>query len=191
MATEIPRMPAPDEYDAPRKGNWQGSMGHHQPPEPRAAVAGRPKPAFGWRSAVLGSRMRAPRLSDGSRSSLRLLMPGTAANVAAGRRCDAGSWRTGPPALPPRPAGTPAIGRGAQSGADLDQFFAERRQRPLFDLFRQSQRAQEVRDVVGERVKLEAHCVVPEGPAGQARPAERVLAFFDPLFRRATAVVEP
>ena len=26
-------------------------MGHHQPPEPRAAVAGRPKPAFGWRSA--------------------------------------------------------------------------------------------------------------------------------------------
>ena len=75
-------------------------------------------------------------------------------------------------------------------GADLDQFFAERRERPLFDLFRQSQRAQEVRDFVGERVKLEAHCVVPEGPAGQARPAERVLAFFDPLFRRATAVVE-
>ena len=31
---------------------------------------------------------------------------------------------------------------------------------------------------------------MPEGSAGQARPAERVLAFFDPLFRRATAVVE-
>src|SRR3546814_12196971 len=36
-------------------------------------------------------------------------------------------------------------------GADPDQFYAERRQRPLFDLFRQSQRAQEVGDVVGER----------------------------------------
>jgi len=53
MATDIPRMPAPDGYEcATRKGNWQDAMGHHQPPEPRAAVAGRPKPAFGWRSAV-------------------------------------------------------------------------------------------------------------------------------------------
>jgi len=36
-------------------GGGAGSMGHHQPPEPRAAVAARPKPAFGWRSAVLVS----------------------------------------------------------------------------------------------------------------------------------------
>src|SRR3546814_17621220 len=38
--------------------------------------------------------------------------------------------------------------------------------------------------------ELEAHGVVPEGPVGQARPAERVLAFFDPLFRGTTAVLE-
>src|SRR3546814_19413391 len=93
----------PNEYHAPRKGNWQVSIGHHQPPEPRAAVVGHPKPPFGWRSVVLGSSMRAPRLSDGSRSSLRLLMPGTAANVAAGRPSHAGIWRTGSAALPPHP----------------------------------------------------------------------------------------
>jgi hypothetical protein len=95
MATEIPRTPAPDEYDAPRKGNWQGFDG----PIPH---------------------------------------------------CHLGQLEHHVSAVAHDP------------GADLDQFFAERRQRPLFDLFRQSQRAQEVRDVVGERAKLEAHCVVPE-----------------------------
>src|SRR3546814_142701 len=134
--------------------------------------------------------MRAPRLSDGSRSSLRLLMPGTAANVAAGRRCDAGSWRTGPAALPPQPAGTPRMGRGARSG---------RRSRPIL---RRASSATTVRSLSTKPAcagswrccrrarELEAHGVVPEGPVGQARPAERVLAFFDPLFRGTTAVLE-
>jgi hypothetical protein len=55
-----------------------------------------------------------------------------------------------------RQLGHHALAVAHDPGANLDQFFAERRQRPLFDLFRQSQRAQEVRDVLGDRVKLEA-----------------------------------
>ena len=51
-------------------------------------------------------------------------------------------------------------------GADLDQLLAQRGQRPMLDPLRQGQRAQEVGEVVGERVKLEPHRVVPEGVAG-------------------------
>ena len=44
--------------------------------------------------------------------------------------------------------------------------------------------------VVGQGVQLEPHGVVAERMAGQARPAERVLAFLDPLLGGAAAVVE-
>ena len=62
----------------------------------------------------------------------------------------------------------------------------------MLDLLRSgsAKRAQEVGEIVGERVQLKPHGVVPEGMAGQPRPAERVLALFDPLLRRPAAVAE-
>jgi hypothetical protein len=54
----------------------------------------------------------------------------------------------------------------------------------------EGQRAHEVGQVVGQGVELEPHGVVAERMAGQARPAERVLALADPLLRSAAAVVE-
>jgi hypothetical protein len=47
-------------------------------------------------------------------------------------------------------------------GADLDQFLAQRRQRPMLDLRRQRQGAQEVGEVVGQRVQLKPHRVLPK-----------------------------
>jgi hypothetical protein len=76
------------------------------------------------------------------------------------------------------------------SGTDLDQLLAQGGERSLLDLLRQRQRAQKVGEIVGERVQLEAYSVVPEGMAGEPRPAERVLALFDPLLSRPTAVIE-
>src|SRR3546814_7692980 len=82
------------------------------------------------------------------------------------------------------------MGRGARSG---------RRSRPIL---RRASSATTVRSLSTKPAcagswrccrrarELEAHGVVPEGPVGQARPAERVLAFFDPLFRGTTAVLE-
>ena len=51
-------------------------------------------------------------------------------------------------------------------GADLDQLVAQRGQRPMLDPLRQGQCAQEVGEVVGERVQLEAYgtaCRQPDG----------------------------
>jgi hypothetical protein len=61
-------------------------------------------------------------------------------------------------------------------GADLDQLLAQGRERPLRHLVGQRERAQEVGQVVGEREQLQPHRVVPEGAAGQPRPAQRQLA---------------
>jgi hypothetical protein len=44
-------------------------------------------------------------------------------------------------------------------GADLDQLLAQRGQRSMPDPLRQGQRAQEVGEVVGQRVQLEPHAV--------------------------------
>ncbi len=74
--------------------------------------------------------------------------------------------------------------------ANLDELLPKRRQRPVLDLLRQSQRAQEVADIVGERVELQANRVVAKTVAGQARPVDRVLAFLDPLLGCAPAIVE-
>ena len=72
----------------------------------------------------------------------------------------------------------------------MTSFSRKRRQRPLLDLLRQGQRAQEVGEVVGKGVELEPHGVVAEGVAGQPRPAQRILALADPLLGGAAAVVE-
>ena len=75
-------------------------------------------------------------------------------------------------------------------GADLDQLLPERRQRPVLDRLRQGQCAQEVAEIVSERMQLEPYLVVPEAVAGKPRPVDRLLAFLDMLFRRASSIVE-
>ena len=43
--------------------------------------------------------------------------------------------------------------------ADLDQLFLQARQRPVLDRFRRRQRAQEVAEIVGERMKLQGNAI--------------------------------
>jgi hypothetical protein len=63
--------------------------------------------------------------------------------------------------------------------ADLDQPVPERRHRPLLHGIRQRQSAQEVAEVVGECVQLQANGVVGELATGQSCPPDGVLAFLD------------
>ena len=87
--------------------------------------------------------------------------------------------RTAPAAPPPRPAGRRRSGRADDPGADLDQLLAQRGQRPLLDLLRQGQRAQEVGEVVGQGVELEPHGVVAEGMAAVRVLGEQGLTVFE------------
>src|SRR5262249_2217694 len=52
------------------------------------------------------------------------------------------------------------------------------------------QRAQEIAEVVGERMKLEPHRVGGERSARQSRPLDRAFALLDPLLARPALVVE-
>src|SRR4029453_13714339 len=61
---------------------------------------------------------------------------------------------------------------------------------PAFDLAGQGERAEEVGEVVRQRVELEPDGVRAEGRARQSRPLDRVLALLDPLFGRPAPVVE-
>ena len=70
------------------------------------------------------------------------------------------------------------------SGTDLDQLLEQGGERPLLDVLRQRQRAQEVGETVGERVQLEAYSVVPEGVRSDARSVLAGVREFDhPLER--------
>ena len=51
-------------------------------------------------------------------------------------------------------------------GADLDQLLAQRGQRPVLDLLRQRQCAQEVAEIIGQRMELEPNRIVTEVVAG-------------------------
>src|SRR5262245_2607357 len=70
---------------------------------------------------------------------------------------------------------------------DLDDLLPQRGQGPLRDLARQRQGAEEVGEVVGQRVQLETDGVRAEGHARQPRPLDRVLPFLDPLARPSRA----
>ena len=48
--------------------------------------------------------------------------------------------------------------------ANLDEFFPKSRHRPVFDRLGRRQRAQEIAEIIGERVKLEADGVAAERP---------------------------
>src|SRR5262249_16170150 len=56
--------------------------------------------------------------------------------------------------------------------------------RPVLDRVRRRQHAQEIAEVVGERMKLEPHCVGGERSARQSRPLDRAFALLDPLLAR-------
>ncbi len=64
-------------------------------------------------------------------------------------------------------------------GTGLDQLLSECRQRPVLGLLRQSQRAQEVAEIVGKRVQLEPNLVVAVAMARKPRPVDGVLALLD------------
>ena len=51
----------------------------------------------------------------------------------------------------------------------------------MLNLLRQRQRAQEVAEIVGERVELQANRIVAEAVAGKPCSVDRVLTFLDPL----------
>src|SRR5499426_690948 len=74
--------------------------------------------------------------------------------------------------------------------ADLDQLVLQGRQRPVLDRLRRRQRAQEIAEVVGERMKLEPHRIGGERSARQSRPLDRAFALLDPLLARPALVVE-
>jgi hypothetical protein len=69
--------------------------------------------------------------------------------------------------------------------------FLQTRQRPVLDRLRRRQRAQEIAEIVGERVKLEEpHRVGGERSARQSRPLDRAFALLDPLLGRPALVLE-
>src|SRR5262245_15949420 len=74
--------------------------------------------------------------------------------------------------------------------ADLDQLVLQTRQRPVLDRLRRRQRAQEIAEVVGERMKLEPHRIGGERSARQSRTLDRAFALLDPLLARPALVVE-
>src|SRR3546814_12978922 len=79
----------------------------------------------------------------------------------------------------------------SDAGADLDQLELQAGQRPVRHGLGQFAAAQEGCQVVGQRVQLPPHLVVPELPACQPRPAYGIFAFIDVLLCGAALVVEP
>ena len=78
-----------------------------------------------------------------------------------------------------------------QPAPGFHQPLLETGERPALDPRRQNESAPEVAQVVRQNAQLQAHLVRLEPMARQARPVRRLLAFFDPLLRRAAFVVEP
>src|SRR5262245_5556893 len=72
----------------------------------------------------------------------------------------------------------------------LRQLSPNPRQRPVLDRLWRCQRAQEITEVVGERMKLEPHPIGGERSARQSRPLDRAFALLDPLLARPALVVE-
>jgi hypothetical protein len=60
--------------------------------------------------------------------------------------------------------------------SDLDQLFLEARQRPILNRLGRRQRAQEVTEIVGKRMKLETDGVGGERATGKPRPFDRAFA---------------
>src|ERR1019366_6573640 len=78
-----------------------------------------------------------------------------------------------------------------QSTAGFYKPLLQARQRPVLDSLRQHQPPPQVPKVVGQHAQPESYLIGPEMMAAQPRHLHRLLAFFDPLLRRASLVVEP
>lgn len=74
--------------------------------------------------------------------------------------------------------------------ANLDQLLPQGRQRPVLHAPGKRQPAKEIPEIVRQGEQLEPDLVVHEVVARQPCPLNRVLAFLDPLFRRAAPAVE-
>src|ERR1035437_7145241 len=77
-----------------------------------------------------------------------------------------------------------------QSSTRFHQPLLQARQRPVLDSLRQHQPPPQVHKVVGQHAQPESYLIGPEMMAAQPRHLHRLLAFFDPLLRRASLVVE-
>lgn len=75
-------------------------------------------------------------------------------------------------------------------GPNLDKLLPQLRQRPVFDFLRQGQGTHEIGQIARQSIKLEPDLVVAEPAARQPGPPVGVLAFLDPLFRRAPLIIE-
>ena len=64
---------------------------------------------------------------------------------------------------------------------DLDELLSQRSERPVLNILRQCQSSQKVRQVVSQGKQLQARLIVLERAAGELRPFDGVLSFFDPL----------
>jgi hypothetical protein len=74
---------------------------------------------------------------------------------------------------------------------DLDHFLPQRRQRPVPHRLRQRRLPQKVAQVEGQHEQLQPHLVVHKVVTRKPGPFNGVLAFLDPLLRRASLIVEP
>ena len=78
-----------------------------------------------------------------------------------------------------------------QTATRFHQPLLQAGERPVVDSLRQHQMPPEVAQVVGDHTQPEPYLVRPKSVAAQPRHLHRLLAFFDPLLRRAALVVEP
>src|SRR5229473_4697958 len=77
-----------------------------------------------------------------------------------------------------------------QASACFHQPLLQARERPVVDSLRQHQPPPQVPQVVGQHAQPDSYLIGPEMMAAQPRHLHRLLAFFDPLLRRASFVVE-
>ena len=73
---------------------------------------------------------------------------------------------------------------------NLDQFFPQRRQRPVTHRPWQYRLTKKVSQVVRQDEQLQPHLIINKIVTGQPRPLDRVFSFLDPLLRRASNVLE-
>src|SRR3954464_14493229 len=112
----------------------------------------------------------------------------------SGRLSWSGITRAAPPPHPPERPNSLFHRRLAgvrdHLRADLHDLLAKRGQRPALDLIGQGEGAEEVGQVVRQRMKLEPDRVGLHGAARQACPLRGILALSDPLLRCAALIVE-
>ena len=75
-------------------------------------------------------------------------------------------------------------------GANLDQLLPQGRHRPMLDTWGEGEPAKKVAQVVCQGEQLQPHPIVQEVVTRKSSPFYCILAFLDPLLRRAAPVVK-